>query len=84
MTVGERPTRVMVTVVGLLRRAAPPGSIEQDLAAGTLTIALAVWALLALFGLGQLFGAVAPLAAPQPLPAAPLRRLGPRRPDRAA
>ena len=34
------------------------GFIEPDLAAGTLTIALAVWALLALFGLGQLFGAV--------------------------
>jgi phosphatidylglycerophosphate synthase len=57
VTVGERPMRVVVTVVGLLVAGAS-GFIEKDLAAGTLTIALAVWALLALFGLGQLFSAV--------------------------
>ena len=65
MTVGERPTRVVVTMVGLLVAGAA-GFIEKDLAAGTLTIALAVWALLALFGLGQLFGAVRRSLRPRP------------------
>jgi phosphatidylglycerophosphate synthase len=57
VTVGERPMRVVVTVAGLLVAGAA-GLIQRDLAPGTLTIALAVWALLALFGLGQLLGAV--------------------------
>ena len=57
--------RVAVTVVGLLVAGAA-GFIEKDLAAGTLTIALAVWALLALFGLGQLFGAVRRSLGPRP------------------
>jgi phosphatidylglycerophosphate synthase len=57
VTVGERPTRVSVTVVGLLLGAAA-GFLRPELGPGTMTVALSVWALLALFGLGQLLGAV--------------------------
>jgi CDP-diacylglycerol--glycerol-3-phosphate 3-phosphatidyltransferase len=57
VTVGERPTRVAIALVGLLVAGAA-GFIEPDLAPGTLTIALAVWVLLAVFGLGQLLSAV--------------------------
>jgi phosphatidylglycerophosphate synthase len=57
VTVGERPMRVAVTVVGLLVAGAA-GFIEPELAPGTLTITLAVWGLLAFFGLMQLLGAV--------------------------
>ncbi len=57
VTVGERPTRVSVALAGLLL-AGLTGLIESDLAAGTITMATAVWVLLAAFGLGQLLAAV--------------------------
>ncbi|MBL6275721.1 CDP-alcohol phosphatidyltransferase family protein [Micromonospora fiedleri] len=57
VTVGERPTRVCVALVGLLL-AGLTGLIQPDLAAGTITMATAVWVLLAAFGLGQLLSAV--------------------------
>ncbi|MEU6203661.1 CDP-alcohol phosphatidyltransferase family protein [Micromonospora musae] len=57
VTVGERPTRVLVALGGLLV-AGLAGLIEPDLAAGTITMATAVWVLLAGFGLGQLLAAV--------------------------
>ncbi|MCN0151376.1 CDP-alcohol phosphatidyltransferase family protein [Salinispora arenicola] len=57
VTVGERPTRVAVVIVGLLL-AGLAGLVEPDLAAGTITMATAVWVLLAGFGLGQLLAAV--------------------------
>lgn len=57
VTVGERPTRVAIAVVGLLL-AGLAGLIEPDLAAGTITVLAAVWVLLALFGLAQLLTAV--------------------------
>ncbi|MEU1603355.1 CDP-alcohol phosphatidyltransferase family protein [Micromonospora matsumotoense] len=57
VTVGERPTRVCVALVGLLL-AGLTGLIDLDLAAGTITMATAVWVLLAGFGLGQLLSTV--------------------------
>lgn len=57
VTVGERPTRVSVALVGLLV-AGLAGLIEPDLAAGTITMATAVWVLLAGFGLGQLLSSI--------------------------
>ncbi|MFC3500470.1 CDP-alcohol phosphatidyltransferase family protein [Micromonospora krabiensis] len=57
VTVGERPTRVSVALGGLLV-AGLAGLIQPDLAAGTITMATAVWVLLAGFGLGQLLSAV--------------------------
>ncbi|WP_229400236.1 CDP-alcohol phosphatidyltransferase family protein [Micromonospora okii] len=57
VTVGERPTRVCVALLGLLL-AGLAGLIDPDLIAGTITMATAVWVLLAGFGLGQLLSAV--------------------------
>ncbi|MGN9890874.1 CDP-alcohol phosphatidyltransferase family protein [Micromonospora sp. L31] len=57
VTVGERPTRVCVALVGLLL-AGLTGLIDPDLAAGTIAMATAVWVLLAGFGLGQLLSTV--------------------------
>ncbi|SCF41263.1 CDP-alcohol phosphatidyltransferase family protein [Micromonospora mirobrigensis] len=57
VTVGERPTRVCVALLGLLL-AGVSGLIDPDLTAGTMTMATAVWVLLAGFGLGQLLSAV--------------------------
>ncbi|MBB5115283.1 CDP-alcohol phosphatidyltransferase family protein [Micromonospora chalcea] len=57
VTVGERPTRVSVALVGLLV-AGLTGLIDADLTAGTITMATTVWVLLAGFGLGQLLSAV--------------------------
>jgi phosphatidylglycerophosphate synthase len=57
VTVGERPTRVCVAVVGLLVTGLT-GLIDADLIAGTITMATTVWVLLAGFGLGQLGSAV--------------------------
>lgn len=57
VTVGERPTRVCVALLGLLL-AGLAGLIDADLTAGTSTMAIAVWVLLAGFGLGQLLAAV--------------------------
>ncbi|MER7166318.1 CDP-alcohol phosphatidyltransferase family protein [Micromonospora sp. NPDC000207] len=57
VTVGERPTRVCVALVGLLVTGLA-GMIQADLTAGTATMAGAVWVLLAGFGFGQLLSAV--------------------------
>jgi hypothetical protein len=56
-TVGDRSTRVAVTLVALVVAAAAAG-VDQDLAAGTTTVLLAGWTLLALFGLVQLLDIV--------------------------
>lgn len=57
VTVGERPTRVAVALLGLLVAGAG-GLLQRELAAGVSAMAAAVWALLALFGLSQLLTAV--------------------------
>jgi len=57
VTVGERPTRVSVALVGLLLAGAA-GLAAPEFAAGTATVAAAVWALLGLLGLGQLLSAI--------------------------
>lgn len=57
VSVGERPTRVAVAVIGLLL-AGMSGLIERDLPAGTITVVAAVWVLLAGFGFGQLLSVV--------------------------
>ena len=57
VTVGERPTRVAVSFVGLLL-AGLAGTVQDDLPAGTITVVTAVWLLLALIGLLQLLAAV--------------------------
>lgn len=57
VTVGERPTRVSVALIGLLL-AGWAGLIDPDLAAGAMTVAAAMWALLAIFGLVQLLGSM--------------------------
>lgn len=57
VTTGERPSRVAAAFVGLLL-AGVTGLILPDLAAGVLTVVAAVWVLLAVFGLSQLFAAV--------------------------
>ncbi|HEU4423342.1 MAG TPA: CDP-alcohol phosphatidyltransferase family protein [Pilimelia sp.] len=57
VTVGERPTRVSVSVVGLMLAGAA-GLVAPGLAAGTATAAAAGWALLAVVGFGQLFGTI--------------------------
>jgi phosphatidylglycerophosphate synthase len=57
VTAGERPTRVSVTIVAFLL-AGVAGLIDPALGPGTLTVVLAVWVLLALFGLFQLLAAV--------------------------
>jgi phosphatidylglycerophosphate synthase len=57
VTVGERPTRVLVTLIGLLV-AGLAGLIMPELAAGTITVVAAIWVLLAFFGLTQLIAAI--------------------------
>jgi CDP-diacylglycerol--glycerol-3-phosphate 3-phosphatidyltransferase len=57
VTLGERPSRVAIALVGLVA-AGVAGLIQPDLAAGTMTVLTAIWILLALFGLGQLLAAV--------------------------
>jgi CDP-diacylglycerol--glycerol-3-phosphate 3-phosphatidyltransferase len=57
VTVGERPTRASVALVGLLL-AGVTGLAAPEFAAGTATIVAAVWALLAAFGFWQLMTAV--------------------------
>jgi phosphatidylglycerophosphate synthase len=57
VTLGERPTRVSATVVALLL-AGVAGLIQRDLAAGTMTVVLAGWLLLAALGFVQLLAAV--------------------------
>ncbi len=78
VTVGERPTRVCVAVVGFLLAGAG-GLLRPELVAGTVTFAVVVWILFGVFGLSQLFGAVrralrepaARPGAPRPKPAGP-------------
>lgn len=57
VTVGERPTRVSVALVGLLAAGAA-GLIQPDLAAGTVTVFATIWVLLAAFGFWQLLTVV--------------------------
>jgi phosphatidylglycerophosphate synthase len=57
VTLGERPTRVLVVLFGLALSGLA-GLAGPDLTAGTATIAAAVWAVLGAVGLVQLFGAV--------------------------
>jgi phosphatidylglycerophosphate synthase len=57
VTVGERPSRVAVAAVGLVL-AGVAGLIDADFAPGVITVAGAVWVLLAAFGLAQLLTAV--------------------------
>lgn len=57
VTVGERPSRVSVALVGLLL-AGVGGLIQPDLTAGTITVVTAIWILIALFGLWQLLAVV--------------------------
>lgn len=57
VTVGERPTRVSVALVGLLLAGAG-GLIEREIPAGVITVVAAVWLMLAAFGLSQLLSAV--------------------------
>lgn len=57
VTVGERPSRVSVAVVGLLL-AAVARLIMPELAAGVITVATAIWVLLGFFGMIQLLSAV--------------------------
>jgi CDP-diacylglycerol--glycerol-3-phosphate 3-phosphatidyltransferase len=53
VTSGERPTRALVSLIGLLL-AGLAGLVAPEFGAGVATIAGAVWLLIALFGLGQL------------------------------
>jgi phosphatidylglycerophosphate synthase len=57
VTMGERPTRVVVAALGLAL-AGVSALIRPELAAGTVTFATMVWLLLAGSGLAQLFAAV--------------------------
>ena len=57
VTVAERPTRVSVSLVGLLAGGAA-GLFRPELKAGTVTVAAAVWLLFAVVGLVQLFAKV--------------------------
>jgi phosphatidylglycerophosphate synthase len=57
VTVGERPTRVLLALFGL-GLAGAAGLAAPDLAAGTATVAAAVWAVLGAVGLVQLAAAV--------------------------
>jgi CDP-diacylglycerol--glycerol-3-phosphate 3-phosphatidyltransferase len=53
VTVAERPTRVLVAVLGLAV-AGLGGAIGPELAVGTVTVAAALWGVLGTVGLGQL------------------------------
>lgn len=57
VTVGERPTRVIIAAVGLGLVGAA-GAINQTLAVGAATLVLAIWLLFGLIGFLQLFAAV--------------------------
>lgn len=56
-TVGDRPTRFWLTIVGLIL-AAITAQLGADLAAGTVTLIVLIWLALALIGLGQLVGLI--------------------------
>jgi len=57
VTVGERPTRVLLALFGLAC-AGTAGLVAPDLAAGTATVAAATWTALGVVGLIQLAAAV--------------------------
>ena len=57
VTIGERPSRVSIALVGLLLTGAG-ALITTELAAGTATLAMVVWVLFAGYGLCQLLAAV--------------------------
>jgi CDP-diacylglycerol--glycerol-3-phosphate 3-phosphatidyltransferase len=57
VTAGERPTRVILAIVGLFL-AGMSGLVAGALPAGTVTVVLAIWVLFGLIGLVQLAGAV--------------------------
>ncbi len=57
VTLGERPTRVILTAVGLAL-AGPVGLASPDVGAGVATIAVAVWIVLSLLGFLQLFATI--------------------------
>jgi phosphatidylglycerophosphate synthase len=57
VTVGERPTRVSVALVGLLLGGGA-GLLRPELGASTITLAAVAWLAFAMFGLGQLITAV--------------------------
>ncbi len=57
VTIGERPTRVSVALVGLLL-AGGAGLLRPELLAGTVTLAAVGWVFFGLFGLAQLLGGV--------------------------
>nr|MDT0662119.1 CDP-alcohol phosphatidyltransferase family protein [Micromonospora sp. DSM 115978] len=57
VTMGERPSRVCVAIVGLFA-AGVAGLVRPELAAGTMTVATTIWVVLAAFGLVQLLTAV--------------------------
>jgi phosphatidylglycerophosphate synthase len=56
-TVAERSTRVLAVVAALVLGAVA-GVVSDRLAAGVVTVALAVWLVLALLGASRLFGAI--------------------------
>lgn len=57
VTVGERPTRVVLAAGGLLL-AGVAGTVQADLPAGTITVVAALWLVLAVFGAAQLLATV--------------------------
>jgi phosphatidylglycerophosphate synthase len=57
VTLGERPTRVLLAAFGLALSGVA-GLVSTELAAGTVTVAAAIWALFGALGLGQLAAAV--------------------------
>jgi phosphatidylglycerophosphate synthase len=57
VTVGERPARVSVAVVGLLL-AGVSGLFQREIPAGVVAVAAAVWLVLAILGLSQLLATV--------------------------
>ena len=57
VTLGERPTRVVVALVGLVL-CGVAGLISRDLPAGLVTVVVAIWVTLQAIGLTQLFAAI--------------------------
>lgn len=57
VTIGERPIRVCIALIGLLVTGVG-ALIESELTAGIATLVTVVWGLVSAYGLGQLFTAV--------------------------
>jgi CDP-diacylglycerol--glycerol-3-phosphate 3-phosphatidyltransferase len=57
VTVGEHPTRVVLTVIGLAL-SGMTGTMSREAPAGVATVCVAVWLVLSLIGFAQLFAAV--------------------------